>query len=696
MAKIQSRPIVKAEQKAPDQVALNPLQQKRLSLLTGIDEAKIKGNTVAQLSDSLRWDIDLSLFLFRKICGKVVKKDPITGVEYPVPFATVYVEDTDCTLLSYQPSKFPWTWFFPLNCKREVIATTKTDACGNFCVWVPRFDIDWILQWRKKRFCYPIIFERPRIIDPMPELRWPRKPFPEPDPAPWQRFQKLALSANETVGGTHPLEVKTDLANTNRQLNIGDTDEVSESLKGQRVFSSEMPPPLPEEFQKAISRQNVVTTKEASPADAVRAVIGDKLGLADASKLLEAFDYRRFIGPFYRCFDVYVPEWKVIVDVPDITFRVTQDTNGDGTEENIYSESYFDVRWNAGAIPDVKLLASSDAKESRSCHNPSVPCGDVPAILFAGFMSLSDPSYFNATTGYAKRPNRPRPFGAPVFPAQTPFCGVLQLYGCVDVKKAAFYRFKKSTDGGATWSSITGLSWNNYQVATPIPIVADGDGWYPINPINPVTLSAVPRASLAFPNFLLNWPTPANDTTLLKIELGDAAKNHVVDSSDVTITSDNTSPVITLTQWAWKYVGEPDAALRNLAGIPCPMIKRGAVPKHIELVLATFVSDEHLRNASLSTSGCGGGSFFQIADPLNNPTHWHQTVMDNTEALYQRYRLDASTMPGCYSFNCHANGRAMNPSGADGGNMLPTDWYYDPVYLWSQLPLSVAVVNEDL
>jgi hypothetical protein len=39
----------------------------------------------------------------------------------------------------------------------------------------------------------------------------------------------------------------------------------------------------------------------------------------------------------------------------------------------------------------------------------------------------------------------------------------------------------------------------------------------------------------------------------------------------------------------------------------------------------------------------------------------------------------------------------MNPSGADGGNLLPSpDWYYDPVYLWNHLPQSVAVVNENL
>jgi hypothetical protein len=60
-----------------------------------------------------------------------------------------------------------------------------TDECGEFCVWVPRWDIDWILRWRRERFCFP--FERPSIIDlledlPIPVERVPRRPWPEPDP----------------------------------------------------------------------------------------------------------------------------------------------------------------------------------------------------------------------------------------------------------------------------------------------------------------------------------------------------------------------------------------------------------------------------------------------------------------------------------------------------------------------------------
>ncbi len=56
---------------------------------------------------------------------------------------------------------------------------------------------------------------------------------------------------------------------------------------------------------------------------------------------------RRSFGPFKRCFDVFVPKWVPMLDVPDITFRVLQDTNGDGVEEQVYGEAFFQVRWDA-------------------------------------------------------------------------------------------------------------------------------------------------------------------------------------------------------------------------------------------------------------------------------------------------------------------------------------------------------------
>ena len=57
--------------------------------------------------------------------------------------------------------------------------------------------------------------------------------------------------------------------------------------------------------------------------------------------------------------------------------------------------------------------------------------------------------------------------------------------------------------------------------------------------------------------------------------------------------------------------------------------------------------------------------------------------------------MRASALDGCYSFNCEANSRAMNPSGADGGNLIPPDWYEDVVYIYANPSISVAVVSEN-
>ena len=112
-----------------------------------------------------------------------MKKDPNTGVEYGVPFATVYAEDTICSLLGLFPANLPWSWFFPFFCHTEVIAQTTTDACGNFCVWVPRLEIEWILRWRLERICYVEI-------------------FPKADG--WQRFKVFARTAHQTRSRSWP------------------------------------------------------------------------------------------------------------------------------------------------------------------------------------------------------------------------------------------------------------------------------------------------------------------------------------------------------------------------------------------------------------------------------------------------------------------------------------------------------------
>jgi hypothetical protein len=700
-----------ATKSTPDLIPLKSLQAKRLAQLSGLKSEDLVNKHIAELSDQFKWIIDPKFFFFQRICGKVVKKDPVTEEQYPVPFATVYVEDTDCNLLSFFPSGSPWVWHFPLWCHREIIATTKTDKCGNFCVWVPRFDIDWILRWRKARICFPLIFRRPRLDDIIPRLPeevvgpWP--PIPVPDPGPLRTLAKLPPLTIEAIAGTSVGKRVARAARLQTFQKLGAPNPMAESLLQTRAFERELPPPLPAEFHSARSGQDSLADEGASSLEGIRSAIALKLGVDVSAEVLADFDPHRFIGPFLRCHDIFLPQWQLIFDVPDIAFRVGQDVNGDGVEETIYSESFFEVRWDTDPLPDVTLVASDIAKETRACQTPVVPCGNVPAILFAGFMPLTLPAYFDSASGYALRPNRPSltgstpaasPGGRP--DAETPFCWTVQLYGCVALNNAIYYRVLQSIDGGTTFSAVTGLSWNNYRETggAPIPITADAKGWYEVNPHDmsspPVQVA---RDDLAFPNLLLDWPTPPLGKVILKLETGDAAKNHIAYSSTVAIQVDNTAPTVSVTQLAWKFVGEPDSALRNLFGIPCPRIRRGTVPKDVELVFEVNVSAQHLRNASIHTRGCGSGNFVPEADPLNDSSHWHTSGSDNTELLHQRYTLDHTAMEGSYWFYCHAHTRAMNPSGADGGNQLPTpDWNYDPGgYIWVEPWYGIAVIDGD-
>jgi hypothetical protein len=687
-----------AKDPTPDQRTLTSIQAKRLAGLAGIKSDEIASLSIARASEHLKWKIDPELFLFRRICGKVVKKDPVTGTEYPVPFATVYVEDTDCHLISFFPKTSPWGWHFPFFCHREIIGTTKTDECGNFCVWIPRFDIDWILHWRKLRICFPIIFQRPSLGDLLDRWRgevvgpWP--PIPGPDPGPLDILSRLPVSTIKASAGNVAEDLAQRVSRLRAMRASGAPQSLTADLLDARGFDAELPPPLPAELHQVLARQsNVVTTAKASAIDGVRSAIALKVGMDPSAKEIAAFSPDRYIGPFRRCIDIFLPEWQLVLDVPDITFRVTQDVNGDGTEDNIYSESHFDVRWDASPLPSVTLHASSIARESHTCQGPSVPCNKVPAILFAGLMPLQNAAYFDGAAGYAVRPNRPSPSGDTPLPAdlmrpaaKTPFCQTLQLYGCVNVDGAQYYRVVRSIDGGAHFSAITGLAWNIYTFpgGTPVTIAADSNGWYPVLP-NPDSYHPA--------RMVLEWPTPALEKSVLKIEIGDAAKHVIASSATVAIQTDNTAPTVLFDRLAWKFVGEPDSALRNLLAIPCPTIHRGATPRDIEVVFEVNVTASHLRSAYIEVLDCGGGAF--VVGPGAHTSHWHTNTSDNAEPLYGRYTLSASALEGAYLFHAVAHSRAMNPAGADGGNMVPPDWNYDPVYIYVTPYIQVAIVNSN-
>ena len=69
----------------PDERPLVPLQASRLSSLTGLPASEFENHTPAALAERLRWVVDPELWFFRQVCGQVVKTDPATGADLPVP-----------------------------------------------------------------------------------------------------------------------------------------------------------------------------------------------------------------------------------------------------------------------------------------------------------------------------------------------------------------------------------------------------------------------------------------------------------------------------------------------------------------------------------------------------------------------------------------------------------------------------------
>lgn len=415
--------------------------------------------------------------------------------------------------------------------------------------------------------------------------------------------------------------------------------------------------------------------------DTVRSSLAARVKLDAAA--LKGLDLRTFIGPFKRCYDVFIPEWVPIIDVPDITFRVTQDTDGDGVEETIYSEGYFQVRWNTGPIGNITINAKPNARAGLECGGDRVPCADVPAIVLAGRMPVVNvPTIYDSVNGYALRPNRPHPSGlfADALPnpeAASPFLGAVSLLGCKETDPAAtHYRivFKYSADGGATFTSyapFVGLTWplfrldgaGNPEFHYPM---SDAQGWYPI------PLPAGPNPFLP-QDLLLDWPTYAfaNGRYVLKLEVGTGGAA-TSSSDEVAFNVDNAAPKGPLTI-EWRKLG---GGAFQLLVPPCPLIRRGTTPDDLEFRVTLDASATHLRSALIAAGGCGGGNFALVSGTTE---HWHTSTADNAEVLQAIFTLPKTTLEGTYSFSARVSSRAFNPNGGDGGHLiLPDPWEYDP------------------
>jgi hypothetical protein len=686
----------------PDEVMLTKISAARLSRLTGVSAEKLAGRNVTDLRKDLEWVIDPNLLLFRRVCGRVVKHDPVSGEDWGVPGATVHVYDTDFNLFGYFPGGWPYGWFWPFFFRREEIATAVTDQCGYFCVWIPRFDIDWILRWRRERICFPEMFVKPNLRDLLERLRHvveiPPHIGPDPDPGPLHFLKGGVGSAavlDQAVGPRVARLLRADL-----HQSVGQSTQINALLE-RRAFTAPVPPPLTDHL--------IERMKEHLES-------GDTKPAARTDQAADLFGPRSWIGPFLRCITIFVPEFLPILDIPDITFGVTQDVDGNGVEEPIYSEGFFDVRWDAGYIPPVTLVADASAFATPTCGNqpPLGPCAE-PEIVVVGDMPLRNPSgagtfpFMDTASGYAVRPNRPHSTGqfaevpAASVQATAPACHLLEFWGCnhrlANGTPASHYRInaRVSTNGGGTFGPSAPIvdTWSNWRVVGSPPVLQykpmsqlPGGWWEVLNPAD----QWIPGD-----HYLLQWHSPPNGLVELQLELGQlsgASVTPIGTAASVRLHVDNSEPRPQITALYWRL---PGGALHTLP-LNCPTIFRNH--HDIEVVLDVQVAAAHLRSVELFGSGCGSGnpqlvSGFEALEGILTPTatYWHKTAADNVVSRQVVWSVPASLPPGAYGFGLTAWSRAFHPG--DGHVYTPTnpDIAYNPGPIWTSAQTTIAIVD---
>ncbi len=613
----------------PTKRKLTSRQAAYLADETGLDLKEISALTVAEIPERLQFHLDPSLLFFRRVCGRVVRTDPATGEVHGVPFATVHVEDTDCSFLGLFPIEHPsWWWLWPVNCRTETIATVTTDECGNFCVYVPRWDIDRVLRFRRERLCTPI-FDRPDFDIVLEEF----PPDPIPDPGPLRRL-------------------------------------------GQ---------PLPDLTRPA--RRAIAPPLEPAMIERAAEALPTRRGAIDSP--VEQILRQPAFGPFVRCEDVWVPEWHYAFDIPDITFRVTQDVDGDGDEEVIYDEGIFDVRWNDAGNDTVVLEASPIARTSPTCGLPEIPCEDVPKIGALGRMPVTGP-WFDAATGYATTVNRPRTGGTSggsvIDPGAAPFARDLQISACHHIDGAAYFRTTQES-GGSSPAPILNETWTSASFVTPtgyVTMTPDPDGWYPVS-------EALKQSD---EHWVLNWRTTRypDDHYQLRVEVADATKTTIATSDPVSVVVDNAAPTAGFLQILAKRSNEPWSAAVDLLGETCPIVYRPA-GLGIDVRVQWQATAPHFRSATVSASGCGGGDPTPVAAayPTGTSEHlWHTTVTTTGTTRTAEYTIGSGLQQGAYGFAMSAESRAFSPAGASGAGVA---WEIDPAYLRTHRSFRFAVID---
>lgn len=629
--------------------------------------------------------------LTHKVCGRVFKKDPVTGENCPVPGATVRVFDVDLNLFWWHPHPGPWGWLYPYKPhRREEIGKTTTDKCGYFCLEIPYFDIDAVLRWRRRFRCMWEILKPPTILDaldlgvkpdiryypelkPLPEMKVKPRPGPIPDPAPVLNETVFRKSVENAESGMEmPVmgysNIKSNLAMRELFTKPG-FEETRQNLFERKALFDPLDTPEMSILESPAFPHSIAAPQLPDDERLMEMVGGEDAG--------EAIKEIRMVKPLVRllhCWPEIVPEWKLFLDIPDIVFKVEQDIDADGNLETIYDEGFFDVNWN---LSEPTTNVQIEALPSAIC----VPCGTgYKPCTNAGIVGINDMPFdpaYQDSVGYATRVNRPRqPIPHPPHvirpPAETPFCKTLRIVGCPDYGHAAYYKVFYKYEGGPETHFTE--SWHVYDIsaATSHYVVPDASGFYPV--LTP------PDNYFPYHN-LINWRSHMypDGKYELRLALYDGAHNPIgalLPPVKVVIDNSKPAPVDFL-----KLEYREGGGIWNEVPLHCPIIKRtpGA---DVELRVRYNVAATHLRDIHIRFSGCDGY--------IGSEGYWHQNVSDNNKVLNWTTNLSGTKHEGGYHFYLEGRSRAFNAVGG-----LATNWYFDPLHIWRGKVLNVVILDNN-
>lgn len=304
----------------------------RLAKLAGISLEEMVGQTLFAVHRRLHGILDPELLSLRKISGRMVRRNLATGALEPIARAVVHVEGTEGSFLLYSPPQWAdWSWLHPFKLYREEIATATTDEGGYFKVYLPRWEVESVASWRQGRISFGD-FSRPRLRDIVRDL--------DPD--------HLSESPDEVLRNPDLL------ARCRRKVGRALTDEIEAMVYGEGLDRSD-------EALEMLLETPVVPDRPHALDDLLRGALRTNLAAqgSPSEQLKDSANYRS-IGPVWHS-NLALRLWTLLLDVPDITFRVTRGNSEPDPEEVLYSDGFFDVPWSRVSVPDFTLMISTSA-----------------------------------------------------------------------------------------------------------------------------------------------------------------------------------------------------------------------------------------------------------------------------------------------------------------------------------------------